>query len=88
MHFLHFVHNSQRPDEGKEYDRLWKLRTDYDTMNKAYDKLYSPSENLEVGKVPIKFKGRLSSDSIFQRKDNVAVSKFTNCVMNQGIHIT
>jgi hypothetical protein len=26
LRFLHFADNSQRPDEGKEYDQLWKLR--------------------------------------------------------------
>jgi len=26
LRFLNFADNSQRPDEGKEYDRLWKLR--------------------------------------------------------------
>jgi len=27
LRFLHFADNSPRPDEGEEYDRLWKLRT-------------------------------------------------------------
>jgi len=42
LHFLHFADNSQRPDEGKECDQLWKLRTVFDKMNKAYAKFYSP----------------------------------------------
>ena len=27
LQFLHFADNSQRLDEGKEYERLWKERT-------------------------------------------------------------
>ena len=44
--FLQFADNSQRPDEGKEYDRLWKLRTIFDKLNDAYAKFYNPSEHL------------------------------------------
>ena len=36
--FLHFAGNSQRPEKGKEYDRLWKLRTLFDKLNVAYVK--------------------------------------------------
>jgi len=35
LHSLHFADNSQRPDKGEEYDRLWKLRTVFDTLNEA-----------------------------------------------------
>jgi len=33
--FLHFAYNSQRPDKGEEYDRLWTLRTVFDKLNKV-----------------------------------------------------
>jgi len=33
LRFLHFADTSQRPDEGKEYDRPWTLRTAFDTLN-------------------------------------------------------
>ena len=59
LHFLHFADNWQRPDKGKEYDRLWKLRTVFDTLNEAYAKFYKPSENLAVEEVTVKFKGRV-----------------------------
>jgi len=58
-YFLHFPDNSQRPDEGEEYDRLWKLRTVFDKLNKAYSKFYNPSGHLAVDKVIVKFKGRV-----------------------------
>ena len=57
--FLHFADNSQRPDEGEEYDRLWKLRTVFDTLNEAYAKFYNPLEHLAVDEVIVKFKDRV-----------------------------
>jgi len=42
LRFLHFADNSQRPDEGEEYDQLWKLRTVSDKLNEAYAKFYNP----------------------------------------------
>jgi len=59
LRFLHFAGNSQRPDKGKEYDRLWKLRTVFDKLNEAYAKFYNPSEYLAVDEVMVKFKGRV-----------------------------
>jgi len=56
---LHFADNSQRPDPGEEYDRLWKIRTVFDTLNQAYPKFYNPSEHLAVDKVIVKFQGRV-----------------------------
>jgi len=58
LRFLHFADNSQRPDNGEEYDRLWKLRTVFDKLNEAYAKFYNPSEHLAVDEVIVKFKGR------------------------------
>jgi len=46
--FLHFADNSQRPDEGEEYDRLWKLRTVFDKLNEACAKFYNSLERLAV----------------------------------------
>jgi len=57
LHFLHFADNSQRPDEGEEYDRLWKLRTVFDKLNEAYAIFYNPSEHLAVEERIVKFKG-------------------------------
>ena len=59
LHFLHFADNSQRPDEGEEYDRLWKLRTVFDKLNEDYAKFYNPSEHLAVDEVSVTFKGRV-----------------------------
>ena len=82
--FLHFADNPQRPDTGEEYDRLWKTRTIFDTLNQTYAKFYNPSENLAVDVVIVKFQGRV----IFRQHMNVLASKFTNCATNQGIRMT
>jgi len=59
LRFLHFADNSQRPDSGKEYDRLWKIRTVFDTLNQAYPKFYNLLEHLAVDEVIVKFQGRV-----------------------------
>jgi len=88
LHFLHFADNSPRPDEGEEYDQLWKLRTVFDKLNEAYAKFYSPSEHLAVDKVIVKFKGRVVFRQYIPKKRKRFSIKFTNYVMNQGIHMT
>jgi len=55
LRFLHFADSSQKPDQGEQYDPLWKLRTVFDKLNKAYAKFYSPSEHLAVDEVIVKF---------------------------------
>jgi len=57
VHFLHFANNSKRPDEGEEYDWLWKLRTVSDALDEAYAEYYNPSEHLAVDEVNVQFKG-------------------------------
>ena len=59
LRFLHFADSSQKPDQGEQYDPLWKLRTVFDKLNKAYAKFCNPSEHLAVDEVIVKFKGRV-----------------------------
>ena len=54
LRFLHFADNSQRPEEGEEYDRLWKLRTVFDKLNEAHAKFCNPLEHLAVDEVNCK----------------------------------
>jgi hypothetical protein len=56
LRFLHFADNSERPDQDEEYDRLWKLRTVFDTLHDNYAKFYNPSENLAVDEIIVKFR--------------------------------
>jgi len=57
--FLHFADNSRRPEPGEEYDRLWKIRIVFYTMNQAYPKFYNALEHLAVDEVTVKFQGRV-----------------------------
>jgi len=88
LRFLHFADSSQRPDEGVEYDRLWKLRTVFDKLNEAYAKFYNPSEHLAVDEIIVKSRAGLYSGRKFQRREKISASKFTNSMMNQVIHMT
>ena len=82
LRFLHFADNSQRPDKGEEYDRLWKLRTVFDKLNEAYAKFCNPLEHLAVDKVIVKFKGRVVLRQYIPKKRKLLASKFTNSVIN------
>jgi len=57
--FLHFADNSRRPGPDGEYDRLWKIRTVFNTLNEAYPKFYNPSEHFRVDEVVVKFQVRV-----------------------------
>jgi len=59
LRFLHFADNSQRPDPGEEYDRLWKIQTFFNILNHAYPKFYNPLEHLAVEEVIVKFHCRV-----------------------------
>jgi len=59
LRFLHFADSSQRPDEGDEYDQLWKLSTVFDKLSEAYAKFYNPLRHLAVDEVTVKFLGRV-----------------------------
>ena len=77
---LHFADNSQRPDQSEEYDRMWKLRTIFDTLDDNFAKFYKLSENLAVDVVIIRYMGRVIFRQYIPRKENVSASKFRNCV--------
>ena len=68
--FLHFVDNSQRPDQGEEYDRLWKLRNVFDTLDDNYTKFYDPSENLAVDEVIVNYRDRVIFRQYIPKKRN------------------
>ena len=59
LRFLQFADNSWRPYPGWEYDRLWKIKTIFDTLNQTYPKFYNPLEHLAVYEVIVKFQGRV-----------------------------
>lgn len=67
LYFMHFTDISQRPDQGKEYDLLWKLRNIFDLLNQTCTKFCNPLEHLAVDHVTVV----LSSGSIFPRTGNI-----------------
>ncbi|PNF14142.1 hypothetical protein B7P43_G17736 [Cryptotermes secundus] len=63
LHILRFLHsadsNTETDRNADNYDRLWKIRTIFDTLNHSYEKCYNPSENLAIDEIIFKFKGRV-----------------------------
>jgi hypothetical protein len=56
LRFLHFTDNNAEIDkQADNYDRLWKIRGVFDTLNDAYEKYYNPSEHLAVEEIIVKF---------------------------------
>ena len=68
LRFLPFADNSRRPDQGGEYDRQWKIRTVFDTLNQAYPKFYNPSEHLRVDEVILKFQDTVNFRQYIPKK--------------------
>jgi len=70
----------QRPDKGEDYDRLWKLRTVFDKLNRAYAKFYNPSERLAVEEVIVTFKGRvIFRQYIPKKRRSFAIKMYKLC---------
>ena len=86
--FLHFADNSRRPDQGEEYDRLWKIRTVFVTLNQAYSKFYSPSEHLTVDEVIVKFQGWVIFRQYIPKKRKRFDIKIYKLCDDQGIRTT
>jgi hypothetical protein len=56
LRFLNFTDNNAEIDiQADNYDRLWKIRTIFNSLNDAYEKYYNPSEHLAVNEIIIKF---------------------------------
>jgi hypothetical protein len=49
-------------DRKANCDRLWKIRTIFDTLNDAYENYHNPSEHLAADEIIVKFEGREGSD--------------------------
>ena len=62
LKYLHFANNENPPAEDRNdpnYDRLWKIRQIYDTLNSKFSEMYHPSEYVSVDEVIVKFKGKV-----------------------------
>jgi hypothetical protein len=55
FHFLRFLHyrdnNAEIKRKGNNCDRLWKIRTIFDTLNDAYETYDNPSEHLAADEI-------------------------------------
>ncbi|PNF42225.1 hypothetical protein B7P43_G05522, partial [Cryptotermes secundus] len=58
LHILRFLHFAGNNTETDRNDRLWKVRTIFNTLNDAYEK-YNPSLHLAIDEIIVKFKGRV-----------------------------
>jgi hypothetical protein len=62
LKYLHFTNNENPPAQNRadpNYDRLWKLRQIFDTLNSKFSELYHPTEQMAVDEVIVKFKGKV-----------------------------
>jgi len=58
--FLHFENNDNPLNrDDPHYDRLWKIRNIFDTLNNKFYELYNRTQHLAVDEVIVLFKGRV-----------------------------
>jgi hypothetical protein len=62
--------NRKGVDRTKEnYDRLWKIQDIFEILNRTSSEFYNLSENLEIVKVIVLFKGRVIFRQYIPKKD-------------------
>jgi hypothetical protein len=60
LRFLHFQKNHNPPNrDDPHYDRLWKIRNIFETLNNTSHELRNPTEHLAVDEVIVLFHGRV-----------------------------
>jgi hypothetical protein len=59
LRFLHFENDSPLNRDNPHYDRLWKIRNIFGTLNNEFYELYNSTEHLAVDEVIVPFKGRV-----------------------------
>ncbi|GFR21247.1 piggyBac transposable element-derived protein 4 [Trichonephila clavata] len=69
LKFLHFSDNSLKESrDSPTYDRLWKIRKNFDSFNRTFKEVYDPTENVSFDEVIIKFKGRIHFKQYIPKK--------------------
>ena len=69
LRFLHFENNENPPNhDDPDYDRLWKIRKIFDTLNNKFCELYNPTEQLAVDEVIVLYKGRVAFRQYIPKK--------------------
>jgi hypothetical protein len=70
LRFLHFENNHNPPNhDDLHYDRLWKIRNIFDTLNNKFYELYNPTEHLAIDEGIVLFKGRVIFQQYIPKKD-------------------
>jgi len=59
IQFLHFENDDPPNHDNANYDRLWKIRKIFDSLNNKFCELYNPTEHLAVDEVTVLYKGRV-----------------------------
>jgi hypothetical protein len=55
--FIHFENNDYSPNHGDpDYDRFWKIRKIFDTLNNKFCEMYNLTEHLAVSEVIILYR--------------------------------
>ena len=65
-------------NDDPNYDRLWKIRKIFDTLNNKFCELYNPTEHIAVDKVIVWYKGRVVFRQYIPKKHKRFGIKFTN----------
>jgi len=81
LRYLHFTDNRNEPDRTDEnFDRLWKIRDLFEILNSTFSKFYNSSENWNVDKVIVSFKGRVIFKQYIPKKSkNFGIKIFKLC---------
>jgi hypothetical protein len=73
--FLHFTNNNAKIDkQADNYDRLWRIRTNFESLSDGYEKYYNHPEHLAVEEIIVKF-----SESTFPKKQTFRNQNFKLC---------
>ena len=79
LRFLHFENNDDPPNhDNPNYDRLWKIRKIFDTLNNKFCELYNPTEHLAVDEMIMLYKGKVVFWQYIPKKHKNLASKFTD----------
>ena len=75
LQFLRFGNNANPPNhdnppnqDNPDYDRLWKIRKIFGTLNNKFCELYNPTEHLAVDEVIVLYKGRVVLQQYIPKK--------------------
>jgi hypothetical protein len=78
--FSAFCRQFTGPDEGEEYERLWKLRTVFDKLTEDCAKFYNSSEHMAVDKGNYKIQGQGYLQAVHSKEKKIFQHQ------NQGQH--